>query len=88
MQPIEDIRKNLSKIVEEQTQTGISPYSADLEFNSIHKEVVFKLNRQTLLLVARDLIELATKQTEGSHIHYDAVNILEENGLSLVITLK
>lgn len=88
MQPIEGISKGLSKIVEEHTQNGASPYSAELEFNSTHKEVIFKLNRETLLLVARDLIELATKQAEGSHIHYDAVNILDEGELSLVITLK
>ena len=88
MKSIESIREALSKIVDEQIEYGMSPYSAELKIDQANKEVIFTLNQETLILLARDLMELSLKQSQGSHIHYDEVNILDEPDHKLVIVLK
>ena len=85
MQAIEDIAKALDKFVVRQTDSGVSPYSADLEFNTSTKEVVLRLNRDSLILVARDLVALALKKEQGSHIHYDEANVFDNPENTLIV---
>jgi hypothetical protein len=88
MQTIEDISNALTKFVERQTDSGISPYSADLAFNPSTKEIVLGLNRDSLILVARDLVTLALRKEHGSHVHYDEANIFDETENKLVVVLR
>lgn len=46
--------------------------------------VVISANREGLLSLARQLTVLA-EECEGSHIHYDAYNSLEEGSVEMVI---
>ena len=54
---------------------------------SVHKEddeIVIKGNKEALLSLARQLEALALEE-DGSHIHYDKYNSLEEDSIDMII---
>ncbi len=50
----------------------------------VNEEVVISANKEGLLSLAKQLSQLA-QQDQGSHIHYDKYNSLEEGSIDLIV---
>ena len=50
----------------------------------VNEEVVISANKEGLLSFAKQLSQLA-RQDQGSHIHYDKYNSLEEGSIDLIV---
>ena len=50
----------------------------------VNEEVVISANKEGLLSFAKQLSQLAM-QDQGSHIHYDKYNSLEEGSIDLIV---
>ena len=55
-----------------------------LSVNNDNNEIVIKANKEALLSIARQLEVLALEE-DGSHIHYDKYNSLEEDSIDVII---
>ncbi len=50
----------------------------------VNEEVVISANKEGLLSLAKQLSQLV-QQDQGSHIHYDKYNSLEEGSIDLIV---
>ena len=55
-----------------------------LSVKNDNNEIVIKGNKEALLSLARQLEVLALEE-EGSHIHYDKYNSLEDDSIDMII---
>jgi len=66
----------------------VSNHFVQIIHSKTHDEVQIVGNTAGLIHIARQILEVANRQVEGSHHHFDANGIADECDIPVVVTLR
>ncbi len=82
------IIKQLSDLDKLSVVDGISSHFLEFELLDSEKELRINGNTEGLIYLAKDILNLAVKQNEGSYFHFDSTGVVDKCDMPVVICFK